>query len=152
VLAAAGCRRGPGSPRECWQLYRRAVETRDAANLRELLDQDEQEERRQGMRLLRGLLARGDPPTEVLAGTPFTVEDVTPGTLDEGVGRAMAKGSPFVRDASWFLATEVAEEVADGADAAKLVLRNPDGRTFDCWFVREPRGWVIDYSRTWPAR
>lgn len=153
ALCLAACDAGgAASPREAWAAARTAIETRDPKGLHDLLDRDSQEERRQGMRQIRALLARGEPAEEVLAGTNFDVADVTTGSLDDAIGLAMAKGSPFVRDAQWFLAAAVAEEAPEGDDASKLVLRGPDGKTFPCWFVREPQGWVIDFARTWVPR
>jgi hypothetical protein len=149
AAAFAGCDRGPATPRAAWDEARGAIESRDPKRLHALLDQESQEERRQGVRMLRGLIARGDPPAEVLAGTEFAPADVLNGTPDDAIGVLMSKGSPFVRDSAWFLSASVAEETADGQDASKLVLRGADGRSFDCWFVREERGWAIDFARTW---
>jgi hypothetical protein len=105
--------------------------------------------RRAMIREWRALIARGDDPAAVLSRTSLSAQDVTTGSLDDGVARLFIVHSPFVRDSAWYRDAKVTAEEADGPDAAKLVLLGVDGTSRDVWFVRESGRWSLDHGRTW---
>ena len=157
IASLVACDHPPQSPTETWTAVQQAIRMRDPRLLHDLADVDTLEYRRRVVRFLRGLLARDDPPEDVLAGSNLTPEDIVPGTEDEAVGRMFLKHSPLIRNRDWFLDARVEREIADGPDAACLELRGADGNSFNLWLVREPRAhgepsWVVDFARSWSGQ
>lgn len=150
ALALAACGGGRSTPQETLDTLRSAVAVSDGARLVEVHDSITLANRRQMMRELRALLARGDDPKEVLKPVGLSAEEITTGTLDDAVGRLFLRNSPFVRHADWFrTATPVRPAEFESEDVAKLVLRGSDGMEREVWFVREKGKWAIDQPRTW---
>ena len=148
LLLCASCSPVRATPREAFEAVRAAVAAGDGAALFAAHDSDTREHRRQRLREWRALLARGDPPEEVLAGSGIGVDEVTSGTVEEAAVRIFAAHSPMVRDAEWFASADVVEEQREGEDTAQLLLRGADGAQRSLWFLREGGTWCLDYYRT----